>query len=270
MRLLDNVIDASRFPLPRQAENARGSRRIGIGITGLADALVMLGLRYGGDQSLALAADIMRHISHAAYRASIAIAEEKRSFPYFERDRYLDGAFIRALPGDIRDGIAQSGIRNSHLLAIAPTGTISLLAGNVSSGLEPIFAASYVRNVLSEDGTPKEFTLNDYALELWRKGTRAAAAMPPNFVTTSELPVRAHVAMQTALQPFVDNSISKTINVPENTPFEEFERIYDMAYDMGLKGCTTFRANPVTGAVLSESADGLEFPHCCTVEREAD
>jgi ribonucleoside-diphosphate reductase alpha chain len=270
VQLLDNVIDASRFPLPRQAESAHGSRRIGLGITGLADALVMLGLRYGEDRSLALAADIMRCMCHAAYRASVALAAEKERFPYFERDRYLDGAFIRSLPDDIRDGIARSGIRNSHLLAIAPTGTISLLAGNVSSGLEPIFAASYARSVLSEDGTPKQFILSDYALELWRKLTGEAAAMPPNFVTAGELPARAHIAMQAALQPYVDNSISKTINVPENTPFEEFERIYDMAYDMGLKGCTTFRANPVTGAVLSESAEGIEFPHCCTVEREAD
>lgn len=270
VRLLDNVIDASQFPLPRQAENAHGSRRVGLGITGLADAMVMLGLSYGESRSLTLAADIMRSICHAAYRTSIALAEEKRSFPYFERDRYLDGAFIRSLPDDIRDGIARSGIRNSHLLAIAPTGTISLLAGNVSSGLEPIFAASYVRNVLTEDGTPKEFMLSDYALELWRQLTGSAAGTPPNFVTAGELPVRGHVAMQAALQPFVDNSISKTINVPENTPFEEFERIYDMAYDMGLKGCTTFRSNPVTGAILSESAEGLELPHCCTVEREAD
>ena len=156
----------------------------------------------------------MRSICHAAYRASIALATEKRSFPYFERDRYLDGAFIRSLPEDIQNGIARAGIRNSHLLAIAPTGTISLLAGNVSSGLEPIFAASYARNVLAEDGTPKEFMLTDYALDLWRRLTGSPTGTPKGFVTAGDLPVSAHLQMQAALQPFVDNSISKTINVP--------------------------------------------------------
>jgi len=270
VRLLDNVIDASRFPLLPQAENAHGSRRIGLGITGLADALLMIGLTYGSADSLAAAADIMRHICHSAYRASIALAKEKGSFPHYERDRYLGGAFIGSLPEDIRIGIAATGIRNSHLLAIAPTGTISLLAGNVSSGLEPIFAASYKRNVLAEDGTPKAFMLTDYTLDLWRRTTGAATGAPSGFVTSSELPVSAHLQMQAALQPFVDNSISKTINVPENTSFEEFKQIYDEAYDMGLKGCTTFRPNPVTGAVLSESRAAIEAPHCCVPEREAD
>ncbi len=270
VRFLDNVIDTSRFPLPRQAENAQGSRRIGLGITGLADAMVMLGLSYGSAESLAVAANIMRSISHSAYRASVTLAKEKGSFPYFERDRYLDGPFIRSLPEDIQSGIAATGIRNSHLLAIAPTGTISLLAGNVSSGLEPIFAASYARNVLAEDGTPKAFTLTDYALALWRRITDSATGTPNGFVTAGELPVSAHLQMQATLQPFVDNSISKTINVPRNTPFEDFKPIYDLAYDMGLKGCTTFRANPVTGAVLSEKDAGVEAPHCCVAEREAD
>jgi ribonucleoside-diphosphate reductase alpha chain len=270
VRLLDNVIDASRFPLPQQSENARGSRRIGLGITGLADALVMLGLRYGNEPSLAVAADIMRLICHAAYRASIELAKEKANFPYFEGDKYLEGPFIRSLPDDIQRGIAAHGIRNSHLLAIAPTGTISLLAGNVSSGLEPIFAASYGRKVLTEDGSPKEFLLIDHALDLWHMETGTAAGTPDGFVTTAELPVTAHLAMQAALQPFVDNSISKTINVPESCPFNDFKRIYDLAYDKGLKGCTTFRPNPVTGAILSEDASGDEAPHCCVLEREAD
>ena len=162
------------------------------------------------------------------------------------------------------------GIRNSHLIAIAPTGTISLLAGNVSNGLEPIFAASYVRNVLAEDGTPKEFVLTDHSLDLWRETTGAATGAPEGFVTAAELPVNAHLAMQAALQPFVDNSISKTINVPEDCPFTEFRQVYDRAYDLGLKGCTTFRPNPVTGAVLSEQAAITDVPHCCVPEREAD
>ncbi|HEX9070644.1 MAG TPA: adenosylcobalamin-dependent ribonucleoside-diphosphate reductase [Pseudolabrys sp.] len=268
VRMLDNVIDASRFPLPQQAENARGSRRVGLGITGLADALVMMGLRYGSDQSLAFAKQTMCLICHTAYRTSIELAKEKASFPYFERDKYLQGLFIRSLPDDIQRNIAESGIRNSHLLAIAPTGTISLLAGNVSSGLEPIFAASYRRKILDDAGTAKDFLLTDYALELWRAG--AAEGLPNGFCTASELPVRAHLDMQAALQPFIDNSISKTINVPETYPFHDFQRIYDLAYDMGLKGCTTFRPNPVTGTILSEEGFGIEAPHCCLLEREAD
>ena len=270
VRLLDNVIDASQFPLPQQMQNAHGTRRIGLVITGLADAFIMLGLRYGSDRSLAIAADLMRQICHTAYRASIDLAQEKGSFPYFERDKYLRGVFIRSLPEDIQNGIATYAIRNSHLIAIAPTGTISLLAGNVSSGLEPIFAASYMRKVLAADGTPKEFLLTDYAYELWRTTAGATTSAPDGFITTADLPVRAHLDMQAALQPFVDNSISKTINVPEHCPFDEFKRIYDLAYDMHLKGCATFRPNPVTGVVLSDVASGDEAPHCCALEREAD
>ena len=270
VRLLDNVIDVSRFPLSQQQENARGSRRIGLGITGLADALVMMGLTYGEERARSLAQDLMHSICHTAYRASIALAREKASFPFFERDKYLQEPFVRALPDKIRDGVARHGIRNSHLIAIAPTGTISLLAGNVSSGLEPIFAASYSRKVLGSDGTPIEFMLTDYALDQWRQMTGATAGLPGGFVTAADLPVHAHLDMQAALQPSVDNSISKTINVPENCSFDDFGRIYDLAYDLQLKGCTTFRPNPVTGMVLSEDNAGVEARHCCALEREAD
>ena len=270
VRFLDNAIDASQFPLRQQAENAHGSRRIGLGVTGLADALVMLGLPYNSEQSISVAAEIMRCICHAAYRSSIALAREKGSFPYYNSDKYRRGAFVRSLPDDIQQEIGRHGIRNSHLIAIAPTGTISLLARNISSGLEPIFAASYSRKVLDADGTTKEFTLTDYALALWREMTRATTGTPNGFVTASELTVRAHLDMQAALQPFVDNSISKTINVPEAYPFEEFKQIYDLAYDSGLKGCTTFRPNPVTGTVLNEESAGADAPHCCVLERESD
>lgn len=270
VRLLDNVIDASRFPLPRQAESAHATRRIGLGITGLADAFLMLGMRYGSSVSLALAGEIMGLVRDTAYRTSISLAEEKGSFRALDRDRYLEGSFVRRLPADIRQGIAEKGIRNSHLLAIAPTGTISLLAGNVSSGLEPVFAASYRRKVLDENGNPQELSLTDYAVELWRLMTGSRTGLPPNFVTIDELPVSAHLDMQAALQPFVDNSISKTINVPSSYPFAEFRKIYDLAYDKGLKGCTTFRPNPITGVVLSGGEEGVEAPHCCVLEREAD
>ncbi len=269
VRMLDNVIDASEFPLPQQAEGARGARRVGLGITGLADALVMLGLTYGDKRSLAVAADVMRLICHSAYRASIALAEEKGSFPFFDRDRHLSGAFIRSLPDDVRASIARNGIRNSHLLAIAPTGTISLLAGNVSSGVEPVFAASHSRTVLGEGGAAQQFALTDYAVTLWQQ-TRvgAVAKTPPGFVAVDDLPVRAHLDMQAALQPYVDNSISKTINVPEECSFADFRGIFDLAYDNGLKGCTAFRPNPVTGTVISE--EPAEAPHCCVLERESD
>jgi ribonucleoside-diphosphate reductase alpha chain len=268
--LLDEVIDASRFPLPQQAASARNTRRVGLGITGLADALVMLGMRYGSDESLATAADTMRAICHVAYRTSAAIAQEKGAFPYFDKDKYLQSPFVRSLPDGIQTTIARHGIRNSHLIAIAPTGTISLLAGNVSSGLEPIFATTYTRSVLAHDGTPKAFTLTSYALDLWRKRQGAWSGTPPAFVTSSDLPIQAHLDMQAALQPFVDNSISKTINVPDACSFAEFQRIYDLAYDRGLKGCTTFRPNPVTGTVLTQRVDAADVPHCCVPEREAD
>jgi len=266
VRLLDNVIDISRFPLPEQAEAARGSRRIGLGVTGLADALVMLGLPYGEPAARQLAGEIMRRIRDAAYRASIALAREKGSFPHLDRQRFLAGPFAAALPGDIRAGIAADGLRNSHLLAIAPAGTISLLAGNVSSGLEPIFAADYERRVLGADGEAVRFRLVDRALALWR--ARGEAGWPPAFVTVADLPPGAQIEMQAALQPFVDNAISKTVSVGADCSFEAFSQIYDLAYDRGLKGCTVFRPNAVTGQVLE--AGDTPRAHCCTPEREAD
>lgn len=266
VRLLDNVIDASRFPLPAQAATVRRVRRIGLGITGVADAFLMLGLRYGSDASLDLAAAIMRTIRDAAYRASIALAAEKGAFPTFSREPYLDAPFILVLPADIRDGIARSGIRNSHLLAIAPTGTISLLAGNVSSGIEPIFAAELARLVRQADGATRLFTLTDVAVALWRQQQQRADGVPPAFVGAAELSPAAHLAMQGALQIYVDNAISKTINLPEDTSFEAFARIYAEARDRGLKGCTVFRPAGARSAVLTPASaapreDALRAPH---------
>ncbi len=266
VRLLDNVIDASRFPLPQQAEAARRTRRIGLGITGLADALVMLGLGYGAARSLELAGEAMQAICHAAYRASVALAKEKGAFPSFDAGKYLDGEFARRLPADIRDAIARDGLRNSHLIAIAPAGTISLLAGNVSSGVEPIFAADYDRAVTTPAGDRERFVLTDYAVGQWRAGGRAGA--PPALLTGGQVSATAQLDMQAALQPHVDNAISKTVSVPEATSFEAFRNIYDLAYDRGLKGCAVFRPNPVTGAVLAASPPGPTA--CCALEREPD
>jgi ribonucleoside-diphosphate reductase alpha chain len=269
-RLLDDVIDASRFPLPVQAEQAHGSRRIGMGITGLADALAMLGVPYGSPRSLDLSAQAMKTVCHAAYRSSVRLAQEKGSFPFLEREPYLEGPFIRGLPEDIRQGIAAHGIRNSHLVAIAPTGTISLLANNVSGGLEPIFDLSYERRVLNLDGSLTTFRLEDYAWSLWRRMHGPGAKRPESFVDAQEVSPETHVEVQAALQLYVDNSISKTVSVPESYPFDAFQDVYRLAYRRGLKGCTTFRPNPVTGAVLSGVEEGDRAPHCCTLEREAD
>ncbi|HUW81149.1 MAG TPA: adenosylcobalamin-dependent ribonucleoside-diphosphate reductase [Acidocella sp.] len=254
VRLLDNAIDVSKFPLAAQQAAVRHARRIGLGITGLADALIMLGLSYGSDEGIAFASQTMRMICHAAYRASIDIAKEKGSFPAFSREPYLDAPFIRGLPSDIQEGIARFGIRNSHLLAIAPTGTISLLAGNVSSGIEPIFAADATRQVLEPNGILTEFQVTDSAVAFWRRQQGRLHGVPAAFVTAAELTVNSHLAMQAALQLYVDNAISKTINMPENIDFSEFAQVFDKAYDLGLKGCTVFRARPGRSSVLASAS----------------
>lgn len=266
VRLLDNVIDCSRFPLPEQEHEARRTRRIGLGITGLADTLAMLGLHYDSEEARSLAARVMRLIAHAAYRASIRLAGEKGAFPELDRERYGEGRFVRRLPDEIRAGIAEQGIRNSHLLAIAPTGTISLLANNVSSGLEPIFDLSFSRSVRTADGGYHSFAVTDYAYALWRNEHPGEPA-PQAFVEAQRLSPAGHLTMQAALQPYVDQAISKTINVPSDLPFSEFRDIYQSAYAKGLKGCTTFRPNPITGQVLSVGAGDT---HCCSLDREAD
>ncbi len=197
------------------------------------------------------------------YRQSIA--EEKGCFPEFVRERYLEAPFVRGLPGDIRDGIARHGIRNSHLLAIAPTGTISLLAGNVSSGVEPVFAPEYRRIVLNADGEPKRFSLIDYAVRLWREQASRADGTPDALVTAAALPIEGHLDMRAALQPFVDNSISKTINVPVKTGFADFAPLYWLAYDKGLKGCTTFRPTAAADTILAPVQES-DHARGCTSE----
>ena len=268
VRMLDNVIDVSGFPLPEQADQARGARRIGLGITGLADALITLGLHYDSDEARALSARIMRRMRDTAYRVSVRLSREKGTFPFFDRDLYLHSAFVNRLPDDIRDDIARNGIRNSHLLAIAPAGTISLLANNVSNGLEPVFAFAHRRRIRQADGSFSEHELSDYA---WRKfrELRPSDALPECFVEARELPPAAHLRMQAALQPFVDNAISKTINIPGHFDAGDYANVYLDAWRMGLKGCTTFRPNPVTGEVLSQSEGPDAAPvHCCSLDRE--
>ncbi|MCF7991321.1 MAG: adenosylcobalamin-dependent ribonucleoside-diphosphate reductase [Thiohalocapsa sp.] len=248
-RLLDNVIDVSHFPLPAQKAQALGSRRLGLGITGLADALIMLGLRYDSAEARTLAAEAMRTVCHAAYRASVALAAEKGPFPFFRRKAYLDGRFARRLPDDIRAGIALDGLRNSHLTAIAPTGSISLLAGNVSSGVEPVYGRHPLRMLRAADGSSRMLRVEDPACLLWRR--RHGDEPPPAFRDTHAVTAEDQLAMQAALQPYVDSAISKTINVPETIRFAEFKDIYVLAHALGVKGCTVYRPNAVSGAVLT-------------------
>jgi ribonucleoside-diphosphate reductase alpha chain len=254
VRMMDNVVDASRFPLPEQAAEAQAKRRIGLGVTGLADALLMLGLRYGSEEAAAQAAAWMAAVERAAYRASAALAAEKGPFPLYDRDAYLARPKIAALDAETRALIAEHGVRNALVTSIAPTGTISLYAGNVSSGVEPIFAPAYTRKVTQRDGTRAEEEVVDYAVALWR-ARGDGAALPPAFVDAQSLAPEDHVRMQAAVQAHVDSSISKTVNVPADIGFEAFKSVYELAYDTGCKGCTTYRPNAVTGSILStESA----------------
>ncbi len=271
VRFLDNVIDLSRFPLPRQADRAQHTRRIGLGITGLADALIMLGHRYDSDTARKVAHDVMKTVCHCAYRTSTALAVAKGSFPDLDIDAYLQSPFIRRLPADIRDAIAKHGIRNSHLLAIAPAGTISLLANNVSSGIEPVFAARIRRTVIDSNSQPHEYELEDHALELWTR-REPSEPLPPAFTTAWDTEPEAQLNMQATLQVFVDNAISKTINVPPDYSMSGFEQLYRQAHRLKLKGCTVFRPNPVTGSILKpEERTSAPAPvHCCDVHREAD
>ncbi|MBV9991098.1 MAG: ribonucleoside reductase [Alphaproteobacteria bacterium] len=254
VRLLDNAIDISRFPLPEQANEAKAKRRIGLGVTGLADALVFCRARYGSAESIALIESWLSTLSHAAYAASADIAKEKGAFPLFDAREYLDRPHIRALPQAIRDRIAAHGIRNGLLTSIAPTGTISLFAGNVSSGIEPVFAYSYTRRVLQPDGAHSEETVEDYAYRAFRARFGADAALPDYFVNAQTLAPEDHLAVQAAAQKHIDSSISKTINVPVDIAFDAFKGVYLRAYETGCKGCTTYRPNPVTGAVLQAEA----------------
>ncbi len=261
-RMLDNVYDISHFPLEKQKKVAQSSRRIGLGITGLADTLIMLNLPYGSKEGRDTAERIMKTVKEAAYRSSVETAQEKGPFPLYER-AYLENEFVRNLPADLIHGIEKFGIRNSHLIAIAPTGTISLLAGNISSALEPVYAFEYARNLRRADGSIESVNVSDPAYLLFRK-TMGEAQLPSSFLTAIDILPDEQLLMQAALQKHVDNAISKTVNVPECLDFDAFASLYERAFELGLKGCTAFRPNPVTGQVL------FEKPHCCSSEREPD
>ncbi len=257
VRMMDNAIDVSGFPLPEQAHEARAKRRMGLGITGLGDALIMCRARYGSDRALELTEGWMKEIRRGAYLASSALAAEKGAFPLYDAGKFLQGESVKTLDADVREAIARDGIRNALLTSVAPTGTISLFADNVSSGLEPVYAFTYTRHIRLAEGESKEEEVSDYAYRLFRRLKGEDAPLPDYFVDTRTLDPIDHIVMQALVQKYVDSSISKTINVPAGIAFDDFKDVYDRAYDAGCKGCTTYRPNEVTGAVL-EVKDGDE------------
>ncbi len=250
VRFLDDAIDVSNYPLDSQRREAQAKRRIGLGVTGLADALILCGVRYGSVEAQRLAGGWMETVQNAAYAASAALAAEKGTFPLYDPERMLSRPNVEALAPAVRDAVRAYGLRNGCLTSIAPTGTISLLAGNVSSGIEPVFDFSYRRRVLTHGDATDDEVVEDYAHALFRREFGPARDLTPAFVRTADLTPRDHLDMQAALQRHVDSAISKTINCPADLPFEAFKNVYLEAHALGLKGCTTFRPNAVTGAIL--------------------
>ena len=254
VRMMDNVIEVSQFPLEVQKLEALNKRRIGLGVTGLADALLMVGLRYGSDEAVEKTEEWMKLIARASYKASINLAKEKGAFSLFDPEKLIASGNMKQMDDDIKQAVRKFGIRNALLTSIAPTGTISLYAGNVSSGIEPVFAYSYTRKVLQNDGSHIEEEVVDYAVQMWRDKF-GDAQLPDYFVSAQNLTPSDHVKMQAAAQKWVDSSISKTINCPEDISFDDFKEVYMQAYDTGCNGCTTYRPNEVTGSVLSVASE---------------
>ena len=247
VRMLDDAIDVTQFPLPAQAERVRRSRRLGLGVTGFADALIMLGLHYDSDEARAFAARLFCTLRDAAYRASVALSQERGPFPAYDPD-YLSGAFIRRLPDDISGSITVHGIRNSHLLAVAPAGTISLLAGNVSSGIEPVYDFHVQRDIRGEGGRVQRYPLTDHAWSLWED--RAESRPPPaHFVTASMLTPSGQLAMLASVQPFVDSAVSKTVTLASGAGSAEVAEVFGQAHRLGLKGCTVFTVRGARGVM---------------------
>lgn len=261
VRFLDDVLDITLWPLPEQRAEADAKRRIGIGFTGLGDTLVMLGLRYNSPEGREFATRVARVMRDSAYRASVELARERGAFPLFNAEQYLaEGTFASRLPDDIKDAIRRDGIRNSHLLSIAPTGTVSLaFADNASNGIEPAFSWTYQRTKVMADGSKQSFAVEDYAYRVYRELGGDMDALPDYFVSALEMSAHDHLQMMAAVQPYVDTSISKTVNVPADYPFNDFESLYFDAWQSGLKGLATYRPNETLGAVLhtTEPEDAL-------------
>ena len=255
IRMLDNVLDITHWPLQEQRNEAQSKRRVGLGFTGLGDALIMLQLRYDTTDARDMAKKISEYMRDQAYLTSVDLAVERGAFPLFNADMYLSGGnFASRLPARIKEKIRKHGIRNSHLLSIAPTGTISLaFADNASNGIEPPFSYTYTRRKRMADGTFKEYSVEDYAWRLYKHIGGNVEQLPPYFVTALEISAQAHKDMVAAVAPYIDTSISKTVNVPEDYPYADFEDLYLTAWKAGLKGLATYRPNSVLGSVLSVS-----------------
>ena len=261
-RMLDNVLDATHWPLQNQHQEAMNKRRVGLGFTGLGDALYMLKLRYDSQEALAMASKISEYMRDTAYMTSVDLAKERGAFPLFNAELYLSGGnFASRLPNDIKAEIRKHGLRNSHLLSIAPTGTISLaFADNASNGIEPPFSWTYSRKKRMPDGTLKEYSVEDYAWRLYKHMGGDVTKLPDYFVTALEISAQAHKDMVAAVAPHIDTSISKTVNVPAEYPYEDFQDLYMTAWKSGLKGLATYRPNSVLGSVLSVDAPKAEAP----------
>lgn len=264
VRMMDNVVDASRFPLPQQEKEAKDKRRIGLGVTGLADALALGGITYGSVKAQRVTEKWLKLIARTAYLTSVELAKEKGPFPLFHKAILSSGFAAESLDDDVKKLIEKHGLRNALLTSIAPTGTISLYAGNVSSGIEPIFAFEYERKILQDDGSKKVQLVEDYAVGKWRRTHNTK--LPESFVTAQTLSPKDHIYMQAAAQKYIDSSISKTINVPEDISFDDFKDVYLLAWELGCKGCTTYRPNDVTGSVLSVPEPSSEENGACELK----
>ncbi|MDO4795883.1 MAG: adenosylcobalamin-dependent ribonucleoside-diphosphate reductase [Brachymonas sp.] len=262
VRALDNVLDVTWWPLPQQRDEAQAKRRIGVGFTGLGNTLSMLCLRYDREEGRNMAARIAERMRNAAYRSSIELAKEKGAFPKFDAKAFLGSkSFASRLPDDIKADIKKYGLRNSHLLSIAPTGTVSLaFADNASNGIEPAFSWSYTRKKREADGSTSEYTVEDHAYRLYHAlhGSTRDTPLPEYFVSALEMSAADHVAMMQAVQPYIDTSISKTVNIPADYPYEDFKDLYHHAWRAGLKGLATYRPNNILGAVLQTSEPKAE------------
>lgn len=253
VRMLDNVLDATEWPLDKQYKEAMNKRRIGLGFLGIGDAIMMLNKRYNAEDGVKFAEEISEVLRNTAYETSISLAIEKGPFPLFDADKYLNSKYALRLPEEIREGIRKHGIRNSHLLSIAPTGTITLaFADNASNGIEPPFSWVYSRKKRSDDGTMKEYEVADHAWRLYRAMGGDVNNLPDNFITALQMSVASHVDIMKAVQPYIDTSISKTVNIPADYPYEDFKNLYILAWKSGLKGLATYRPNDTLGSILSE------------------
>ncbi len=248
IRMLDNILDITKYPLSVQKQEAQSKRRVGLGITGLADALVMCGMHYGSDKALRWTEELMSIFQEISYSSSAELSKQRGCFPLYDK-KFLEGKQAQNLSLNTRKKIRKYKIRNAVLNSIPPTGTTSLYAGNISSGIEPIYSLTVTRKILLPDGTNKEIKLDDFAFELFKikEHTRKA---PDHFITSAHLTTTEHLKMQSIVQKYVDSSISKTINCPKDISFEAFKNVYFQAYKSGCKGCTTFRSNDVRGYVM--------------------